>query len=135
MTSHSTSFNDGSLKARPSLFPALLAGLALVVMGCNAEPAIVLTQQTLTVGCGRCIFEMEGVEGCPWAAEIDGQHYLIRGALPDHESHEADGICNMTRQAVVDGEIRGDELVVSSMVLVDADSIPETPRFAPEDQH
>ncbi len=113
----------------------LLMALLFSVASCQSEPAIVLTQQTITVGCGRCIFDMEDVEGCPWAAEIDGSHYLMSGALPDHNSHESDGICNMSREAVVDGEIRGEELVISKMVLMPAQGIPDKPRFAPDEQH
>ncbi len=113
-----------------------LLGLIGVLLACSPEPGAVLEHETITVACGRCILEMEGVEGCPWAAEIDGKAYLIQGAVPhDHNSHEADGICNMKRQAVVDGVIRGDLLVVSSMELIPADSIPENPRFAPDEGH
>jgi len=113
----------------------LLIAILFNVVSCQSEPAIVLTQQTITVGCGRCIFGMEDVEGCPWAAEIDGIHYLMSGALPDHDSHESDGICNMKREAVVDGEIRGNRLLVSKMVLTPAEVIPNTPRFMPGEEH
>jgi hypothetical protein len=113
----------------------LLIATLFSVVSCQSEPAMVLTQQTVTVGCGRCIFDMQDVEGCPWAAEIDGKHYLMSGALPDHDSHDSDGICNMQREAIVDGEIRGEELVVSKMLLTPAEGIPDTPRFAPGEGH
>lgn len=109
--------------------------LCLFALSCDSEPVRVLNQETITVACGSCVFEMEGVEGCPLAAEIDGKHYLVRGALPEHDSHEADGICNMKRAAIVDGELRGEFLVVSKIVFIPADSIPETPRFAPDEEH
>ena len=69
---------------------------------------------------------MEGVEGCPWAAEIDGVRYLVQGAVPQqHQSHAVDGICRMERQAVVDGVIRDEILVVSRMELLPAEGVPE----------
>jgi len=77
--------------------------------------------EKLQVACGSCIFEMKDVEGCPWAAEIDGKHYLIAGKLPtedEHDSHGDEGMCTMARHAMVTGELRGDKLVVSQMNLV-----------------
>jgi hypothetical protein len=109
--------------------------LFLFALSCDSEPVRVFNQEAITVACGSCVFEMEGVEGCPLAAEIDGEYYLVRGALPEHDSHEADGICNMKRSAIVDGELRGEFLVVSKIEFVPADSIPESPRFAPDEGH
>jgi hypothetical protein len=114
-----------------------LAMLALAFpLACGPEPGIPIEGRELTVACASCIFEMPGVEGCPWAAEVDGRHYLLRGRVPqDHLSHEPDGICNMERRARIDGEIRGELLHVSQMTLLDAEDIPAKPRYSPEDAH
>ena len=116
---------------------AAAALLACAVAACG-EPGIPVTDRVVTVACGACIFDMPGVENCPWAAELDGHHYLLRGSLPlDHNSHLADGICNMRRQARLTGEIRGDLLVVSRFELLPAapEAVPEEPRFTPADVH
>jgi len=116
--------------------PASLLALLALLSACGPAAEATFEGETLTVACGRCIFEMEGVEGCPWAAEIDGGHYLIRGRLPeDHSTHAPDGICNMRRRAVVDGELRGGELRVTRFDLLPPEEVPPEPRFGPEDVH
>jgi hypothetical protein len=115
---------------------ALASLLGMLMLACGAEPAIPIEGRVLTVACGRCVFEMPGVEGCPWAAEVDGRHYLLRGPVPlDHPSHAPEGICNMPRKAKIDGELRGDLLLVSKMTLLPAEDVPENPRFTPADIH
>ena len=59
----------------------LSAPVFLPATGCFSSGTEV-TRQTVTVACGRCIFEMEGAVGCPWAAEIEGEHYLVSGTTP-----------------------------------------------------
>jgi hypothetical protein len=118
------------------LVVAVLLGLITVFPACRPPADATFSGETLTVACGRCVFEMEGVEGCPWAAEIDGEHYLIRGRIPkDHTTHAPDGICNMTRKAVIDGELRDGELLVTRMELLPPEEVPAEPRFSPEDLH
>jgi hypothetical protein len=114
---------------------AALLGFAVAACG---EPGIPVTDRVVTVACGACIFDMPGAKNCPWAAELDDHHYLLRGPLPlDHNSHLSDGICNMKRQARLTGEIRGDLLVVSRFELLPAapEDVPEAPRFTPSDVH
>jgi hypothetical protein len=76
--------------------------------------------ETITVACGKCVFNMD-VEGCPWAAEIDGTHYLVKGEVPsedDHDAHAADGMCRVPRKAVIHGQLRDGVLTVSKMKLI-----------------
>jgi hypothetical protein len=113
----------------------LLLGVCALA-ACTPAADATFEGDTLDVACGRCVFEMEGVQGCPWAAEIEGRHYLIRGPLPtDHSTHAPDGICNMTRQAVVDGELRDGELLATRFELLPPERVPEQPRFGPADEH
>ena len=95
-----------------------------------------LENETLTVACGSCVFEMEEADGCPWAAQVDGKYYFVLGNVPppeSHDSHAPDGMCNMPRQAVVSGELRKHNLVVSKMDLLPAENVPENPRFKTAD--
>lgn len=95
-----------------------------------------LSAQTIDVACGRCIFKMPEIKGCPWAAELDGKHYLVQGAVPhDHQPHAPDGICNVRRQAVVDGVLRDGKLIVSRMELQPASEVPSQPTYTPADEH
>jgi hypothetical protein len=110
--------------------------IALLGIGCGSEPTQKIEGRELTIACGMCIFEMPGAENCPFAADVDGKYYIMRGALPrDHLSHAAEGICNMPRRAIVHGEIRGELLHVSEMQMLDAQGVPEQPRFGAEDIH
>ena len=114
------------ISQRVALTIATLA-LAALFQGC-AEDVRSFEGERLTVGCAKCIFEMENAVNCPWAAEIDGEHHLIEGALPKgHNSHAADGMCSIRREAIVSGELRNGTLVVSSMELQPARDIPSHP--------
>ena len=119
-----------------TLFALLwLTSLLLSSAGCE-DDGQVLENATITVGCASCIFEMEGALGCPFAAEIDGKHYMIQGRVPEgHESHAPDGICNMRRKAKVDGRLRDGKLITTRVELLPAAQVPDSPRFTPADVH
>lgn len=107
-------------------------GLLVWVVACDGTAVRTLDDETVTVACGSCVFEMPEVEGCPWAAEVDGRYVLVQGKVPGpetHDGHAPDGMCNMARKATVSGELRKDALVVSKMELLPAESTPEQPRF------
>jgi hypothetical protein len=114
---------------------ALALWLGLLA-GCGSEPVVTLAGEEVTVGCGMCLFEMEDATTCEWAVEIDGKHYWVRGPVPqDHNNHMPNGICNMRRVAIVDGELRGNLLIASRFELQPAELVPEHPRFTPADEH
>ena len=108
-----------------------LIGVAIVlgsVLGCGGSDEQVVSA-VLDVACGNCIYGMEDAVGCPWAAELDGEHIYVMGAIPqDHNGHTLDGICNMERQARVAGVVREGKLVVSEIELIPAENVPTTPR-------
>ena len=81
-----------------------------------SQPAVseAVAVQTAEVGCGSCIFEMEGVFGCPLAVKIDNKPYLVTGSSID--AHTA-GLCAGAKQAEVAGKIEGDRFVASQMEL------------------
>jgi hypothetical protein len=86
----------------------------------QAVPPRALVDETVTVACGRCIFDMK-VKGCPWAAQVDGHYFLVKGVVPskkEHDEHAADGMCNVARKAVVSGELRDGALQLSKMRLL-----------------
>lgn len=111
---------------------------ATLVVACS-NSAITLNNQVVPVACGRCIYHMQGVPGCQWAAEVQGKHYLVQsGKLPkDHAMHAPDGMCNMARQATITGTVRGDRLVATQFELlpVDASAVPAKPQYPVEDVH
>ena len=85
-----------------------------------AHPPRDVAAETLTVACGRCVFGMD-VEGCPWAAKVDGQFFLVKGAVPSddqHDAHAKDGMCNVPRKAVVRGRLENGVLTVTEMRLL-----------------
>jgi len=109
---------------------------AMVLVGCGGPTGIPVENRTIEAGCGMCLYSMKEAKGCMWAADIDGTPLLVNGALPrDHENHAPDGMCNVKRQVVVDGHIRGDRFVATRFELKPAENVPEVPKFTPEDEH
>jgi len=108
----------------------------LCLSACAGSGEIAVPSQTVDVACGKCIFSMEEAKGCPWAAEIDGKPYLMLGPMPeDHLMHSPAGICNMRRQARVEGTIRQDRFVASSFELLPPENVPEKPTYTEEGVH
>lgn len=106
------------------------------LVGCGTPPPQVQVQgQTLTVGCGTCMFKQVGGRGCYWAAQVDGQTYPMQGdALPSEQelpSHGPEGMCTMERQAVVEGVVQGGILAVTRFELLPPD--PTAPTADPHD--
>lgn len=111
-----------------ALLLALAVATAAPVTSCGGA-TVELTDRTVTVACGACVFHMPDAAGCYWAAEIDGKYHWVQGVEPQDatDGHAADGMCTMPRQAVVDGRIESDRLVVTSWELLPATNVPATP--------
>ncbi len=107
-------------------FLFVMLGAACFAVGCNtprrstagqapgaSAPAIV------EAGCATCIFDMAGITGCKLAVKIDGAAYPVTGsAIDDHgDAHASDGLCNASRNAVVEGRIDGDRFVATRFAL------------------
>ena len=109
----------------------IVIGLCVISSGCSKSdteqtptpvtpvdqvPAVsqIVTTQTVEVGCGSCIFDMDGVSGCQLAVKIDQKPYLVSGS--DIDAHTA-GLCAGAKQAEVAGKIEGGKFVVSRMEL------------------
>jgi hypothetical protein len=112
----------------------LLGGTPLV--GCSTPPpAVTVAGETLTVGCGTCMFKQVGGRGCYWAAVVGDTVYPMKGdALPSEEqlpSHGPEGMCTMERRAVVEGRVEGGFLQVSRFELLPPD--PDAPKADPHD--
>jgi len=109
--------------------PALCLVLLLAAAACSSQTtgpdhggqaARDVVDETLTVACGRCVFGMD-VKGCPWAAKVDGGYYLVQGATPpedEHDAHASDGMCNAPRKAVVRGRLENGVLTATEMRLL-----------------
>ena len=113
------------------------APLGLTACG-EPPPAVVVDHQMLPVGCGTCMFQQAGGQGCYWAAKIGDDIYPMKGtALPSEQelpSHGPQGMCTMERAAVVSGEVHGGMLMVRAFELLPADASAR--KAAPHDhQH
>jgi hypothetical protein len=123
-----------------SAIPILIALVAFGLASCgnsSTHTSIVqLKAQTLTVACGMCIFQIPDSHGCYWAAEIDGVYYVVQGNTPkSHENHAPDGMCNMSRLAIIDGTLEGRQLFAKRFELLEPQNLPETPTYTPADLH
>ncbi len=97
---------------------ALRVGLLapVLLIGCGNSDGVdhasaqLVNSQVLEAGCGACIYEMKGVEGCPLAVVVEGKPYLVEGATwPNHD------YCERKVQAVVTGGLEGDTFIVTSL--------------------
>ncbi len=114
------------------MFRLFLLGL----LACGPDP-IAVRDQTVTAACGMCQLNLPDTRGCYWAVEIDGKAYPVTGPTPkDHKNHAPDGMCNVKREAVVDGEIRGATFVARRFELKGLlEAVPENPRYTEADIH
>ena len=103
------------------LAACLFAGCAADSHGPNAvaQETGASEPMTVTAGCSTCIFDIPGAVGCELAVKIDGKAYLVAGSdIDDHgDAHAADGLCNASSDAVVEGRIDGDRFVATSFKL------------------
>ncbi|TNE86020.1 MAG: hypothetical protein EP330_24100 [Deltaproteobacteria bacterium] len=114
---------------------ALFTTAPIVLVGCG-EPAVKVMSRQVTVACGTCIFRLPNGRGCYWAAEIDGKYYPVTGNVPkDHENHSPEGMCNMKRTAIVDGEISGTTFIATRFELQPAEAPAVDPTYTEDDAH
>jgi len=85
----------------------------------SAEPVDLVTE----VGCGSCIYEMEGVDECVAAVLIDGSPYLVEG-IKGLDAH-AVGLCKSTQHARVEGEVKDGVFKAKGIQLADVDGVVE----------
>ena len=113
--------------------------IGLVFPACaKDEPSVQIEDQVIEVACGHCVFDMEGQEqaGCPWAAHVEGEYYLLSGPVPqDHHKHQPDGICSMPRQARVNGYVHGEYFVATEFELLAAENVPENAGHDHDHEH
>ena len=115
----------------------LLLALVLMVSACHKrESGKHLEGERVKAACAMCIFKMKGIRACMWAVEIDGKFYVADGKVPkNHQNHAPDGMCNMARHAIVDGDLVGGRFVASRFDLEPAVGVPKDPRFTKEGVH
>ncbi len=78
--------------------------------------------QIVEASCGQCNFGMKG-SGCSLAVKIDGKPYFVDGVkLRDlGDAHGEDGMCNVVRQAEVEGAIVNDRFHATSFKWLPAE--------------
>lgn len=91
------------------------ASITAAVNDASAAVAGAEIAATCEIGCGACIYKMDGVTGCPTAVMVDGKAILASGAKFD--AH-ANGLCKAAKQAEVEGKIEGDRIVISKITVL-----------------
>lgn len=88
---------------------SLSLALSLAFLAACGSGSTELEGQVVEAGCGLCQFQLEGRSECYWAIRIGGKEVMVRGdALPsdeEHDSHGPEGMCSMTRTAIVSGTL------------------------------
>ncbi len=84
--------------------------------GPAASATKLVSARTVEAGCGSCIYEMPGVEGCQLAVKIDGQPYLVTGTTVD--AHGA-GLCSAAKNAKVTGTIEDETFAATKFEILE----------------
>ncbi len=72
-------------------------------------------EMIVEVGCGHCIYHMDGLEACAPAAVVGQDTLLLTGVEID--AH-AIGLCTAPKKATVTGQVKEGELVISRIDFV-----------------
>lgn len=75
-----------------------------------------LAGQEVSVGCGSCIYEMDGVKGCELAAKVGDKPYLVTGV--DFDTHGS-GLCTSESTAKITGTVNEKGISATSVELTD----------------
>jgi hypothetical protein len=112
-----------------------LAATLLTVPACG-DSSEEIHDRTVEVGCGMCRFHRRTDGSCYWAMRIDGEVVPVRGdAVPgDEGSHDPDGMCNVTREAIVSGTLYPTYFSATRFDLRPVAGA-ESPEFGPDDVH
>ena len=95
----------------------LILTIPLVMLaGCSNDSASSsVAKITEEVGCGMCIYHMDGVSSCATAVKIGDTPYLLSDNKLDAHSS---GICAAPKRAEVSGKIVEGKYVASTIRLV-----------------
>ena len=95
----------------------LIFGIAYLIIACKKN-SISYHNIYAEASCGQCMFKMEG-SGCDLAVKIGEKHYYVVGStIDDHgDAHANDGFCKAVKNAVISGEVTGNEINISSFKL------------------
>ena len=73
-----------------------------------------MVDQRVEVGCGMCVYHMDGVNSCQTAAMVNGKPILIEGEWADAHSL---GLCGGAKQALVSAQMQDGQLTASKVEL------------------
>ena len=71
--------------------------------------------QKVELGCAKCIYDLEGAEGCETAVKIDDKVLMLSGFEVD--AHKV-GLCKSAKAAEAAGAIEGDNFVATAVRLM-----------------
>lgn len=82
--------------------------------------------QIVEASCGKCNFDLPG-DGCKLAVRIEDKAYYVTGStLADHgDEHGDEGMCNVVRQAKVEGKVVLGVFKAKSFELLPSDPADE----------
>ncbi|WP_241154715.1 MULTISPECIES: DUF6370 family protein [Amniculibacterium] len=97
-----------------------LVGLFLMLFSVMLFAQKKLDKQVVESGCGMCIYNMKSDKGCAIAVKIDGKPYYVEGVSKKSlgDAHADDGYCNITKKALVSGELKNNKFYATSFSFV-----------------
>lgn len=101
-----------------------LLGLFLVLFSVVIFAQKKLEKQVVEAGCGMCIYNMKSDKGCAIAVKIDGKPYYVEGVNKKSlgDPHADNGYCNVTKKALVTGELKNNKFYAKEFQFVENDT-------------
>ena len=95
-----------------------LAACSVEVSSTPAHGSTTLAADNLKMkaGCGKCIYKMEGVQGCELAVDFGGHPHLVSGS--DFDIMGVGG-CAEEKELIVSGELKGETFEATSVALAE----------------
>jgi hypothetical protein len=81
----------------------------------KAATKTMVASETVKAGCGKCMFNIDGVTSCKLAVAVEGGPKLVTGKTLEL-SH--DEMCTKMVDVIIDGKIESDSFAATSIALV-----------------
>lgn len=102
----------------------VIFALCMLMSGCNKpeppaatpKPADQKISGTHDVGCGMCIYKLQGQKGCITYVSVEGMPLLLKGV--DVNAH-AIGLCEQAGKATVTGKVENGRLIATDFKLIE----------------
>jgi hypothetical protein len=92
----------------------------IILTACSSKNTVAV--KNADISCGQCQFNLDSEKGCSLAVKFNNTAYFVDGFNIDDfgDAHDVQkGFCNVVRTGAIEGEIKNNRFVASSLQLKD----------------